>query len=230
MKIRRSLVRWVAATTTVVGLIVAAAAIPVSTPKAGAVAWAMGLTSAERGHFSDAARFEAMPTDYRLALFGAMEPEEQAATWRGLFARYRQTHRLTAEQDAVLARAAALVSPTLFTPGRTRAQFEAVTASKLAIKARVGDEAFLYLYKFRSAVYGPSSLPLLEQVRMTIRTHAPLAFAAVWDCNCYDHSDCSYYQICGSQECHLAPGWGCGPYDYCVSICCYEGPRCIYVD
>ena len=227
MKIRRSLIRGVAATTTVAGLIVAAAAVPVSTPKAGAAAWANGLTSAERGYFSDAARFEAMPTDYRLALFGAMEPEEQAATWRGLFARYRQTHRLSAEQDAVLAQAAAVVSPLLFTPERTRAQDDAVEASRLAIKAKVGDEAWLYLYKFSSAVSGPSSLPLFERARMAIRTYAPRVFANEWSCNCYDTSDCSYYQICGSSNCKLYQAWwGCGPDHWCNKICCYEGRDC----
>jgi hypothetical protein len=232
MKIRRSLIRWVAATTTVVGLIVAAAAVPVSTPKAGAAAWAKGLTSADRGYFSDAARFEAMPTEYRLAMFGAMEPEQKAATWRALFARYRQTHRLSAEQDAVLAQAAAVVSPLLFTPERTRAQNDAVEASRLATKAKVGEEAWLYLYKFSSAVSAPSSLPLFERARMAIRTYAPRAFAVEGGaCNCYDTSDCSYYQVCGTWDCEPGPAWwGCGPANYYDAHCCYEGARCHIID
>jgi hypothetical protein len=132
----------------------------------------------------------------------------------------------------VLARAAALVSPALFTPKRTTAQNEAVEASRLAIKARVGDEAFLYLYKFRSDVSGPSSLPRLEQVRMAIRTHAPRVFADnAWTCNCYDTSDCSYYQVCGSFECTIYQAWwGCGPLNICDAICCYEGRNCSRID
>lgn len=231
----RSTSRTLAVFTIVVGLLVAAVAIPVQPVRGGARAWAKSLSDSSRLEIVRSGRLQGLPVVYRQALFSELRtPAERAEAWRGVFAAFRQTRTISPQEDRILARAEALISPELFAGRRTAAQRAAIAEVRQEIERRLGNDAMRYLYKS----FGPTgdvttAMPVGERALWAIRTvsdstpYLGRLNASIRDCYCNRaaDNDCSGGQHCRSpQECNeREPWWGCGDADWCDALCSFDG-------
>jgi len=229
--------RTTAVAVTIVGLTLAAAAVPFETAQSGAATWVQSLSRSHRLEYARTDRAAGLPVEYRKAVFKALStPDEQAAFWRGVFAAYRQAHQLSPDQSATLARAEALLSPATFSSSLSGLPSNSVAEVRDAVAAALGSDAARELFVTGGPLrQSSSSLPFAERIRYTLRTHRPAGLTALAgkmvpflqasSCNCASTEDCSYSQGCGRSPYSCSrTSWGCGSWwmDECTDLCSYD--------
>jgi hypothetical protein len=229
--------RAIAAATTVLGVTLAIAIVPMESAMSGALAWAQGLSATERLEYARPSQLAQLPTEYRRAIFGTLATaEERASFWRDVFASYQNTHVLTHDQLRVLNDAKALMVPSTFAGRSTPTRARAVVEAREAIGRALGPDAVRYLFRTAGpSTHSVSALPFLERMRYTWRTIRPAAYDAIvgraipplyaWTCNCITDDDCHSYQgCCGTVACTPDTWWPkCGDNwnEDCTSLCAY---------
>jgi hypothetical protein len=192
--------------------------------QAPAVAWASGLSKAQR--LEAAARIEQYPREYRLELMKVMEPTDRAETWRGLFDRYVDAHSsLSATQRLALSRARDFLTPDLFTGRRAtdveKAHLDKITAELIRELGR--EDAAWLLHGLGPATVSMTALPWTVRLVQWVRDSETVS--AQGACSCSQDSDwCDNPSYCGASMCEVRHPWpACGTllmYD-CNGACWY---------
>lgn len=235
MKLNSASFRVLAVGVIILAITIAIAAVPVGTEWNGAMKWATALTETDRLQIASDGTLARLPIEYRRAVFATLSTAEaRCALWKSVFAAYRHTHSLSADQDAAMRAAESLLTPALFTSLLRGDRAKSVRSAGDAIASALGRAAAIEL--FRTA--GPqgadaSALPITERILLTWRSHQPRQLVAwmEWvvpslrasDCNCASQEDCKYFMTCGDPVQCSRTSRGCGSWwmEACTSICYY---------
>jgi hypothetical protein len=211
---------------TLAGLMIAASAIPMSSPRDRATAWAKSLSAAERQMYTQGDRLDRIPAEYRKAVFKTLSTaDERIGFWQSVFTTYRRQHVISAAQDATLKKAEAMI-PVMFRglPAERKKQEAALALVSQEVKLVLGSQGQEELFLTAGAHGRTDGLPIAE--RAMLRAHgwsrtnlvaraaariAPTVFAA-GDCNCNaSQNDCYYSQTCtaGLNGCTNTGGCAC---------------------
>lgn len=237
MRDKRVWRRTVEASIGVVAILIAAVAAPIESPSSGAAAWVRSLSPGERITYLTPAAIRQLPPEYRRALYATLDaPEARVSFWKEVFTGYRQGHALTAQGEAALAKAEALLTANTFSQPHWRGAPPAVADAYRSITMQFGEGDARELFVMAGPSVGIGSvLPVIERVRHEIRLHRPSKYAVMlgkivpileaMGCNCnVDAGDCYYYQTCkrNGNGCN-GSSWGCGTLwlEQCDGLCGY---------
>jgi hypothetical protein len=216
--------RILAATVTIVGVMVSLAAIPTSSPRDRASVWAKSLSAADR-HAYAGEHLAGLPVEYRKAVFAALKTtDERIAFWQNVFSTYRQTHALTDAQQATLSRAEAII-PVIFRASAAQRPAQEAALEKLSAEVRsvLGSAAQQELFHMAGPDFRRESLPVAERVGIDFGrwSHTNVVARAAnrvvpslnaSDCGCNaSQNDCYYSQTCGGglNGCSQTGGCAC---------------------
>ena len=229
----RRVTRAVAALLCLVGLTMFSMAVPTDSERAGAFRWARSLSASERAAFSGS--LASLPFEYRRALAVTLrDPASKADLWREYFRQYRQTHSLTASQEAVLVSIEQRISTKLLELPESKEASAEIDDIRATVFRNFSDAVAKEILDGGPRTANFTGLPLAERTRHWWRVTRTSGFlgslakafgpvllhaAGPMQCNCHQSNgddDCynpnpECYEDAGTSiDCEETAG-GCGP-------------------